>query len=313
LSAKEEFQDMLDESSLRAFLAGLGYSGGAPIGSGMEGVVYRLGDGLVAKAWFHRRAAELAPLGDFYRELADQGLPFGTPELVGTHDFDGRAVTVERELCGTVLGDGGLSPEAAQDAMLGVAAALRRTRAGAATRALTVLDETKPARTEGDRWAAALASLTSRRAEAFRAGRIPDFEAVLERLLLRLDQLPAQPDAIVHGDLCPANVLVDGSGRVTAVLDWGFLTTAGDNAFDASVAAGIFDMYGPDARTVDDRLMRRLETEFGYARDVLLLYRAAYAVITAYAHSPDGSDGHFQWCAAALNRPDVRDALFSAD
>ncbi|WP_281903969.1 hypothetical protein [Phytohabitans aurantiacus] len=31
------------------------------------------------------------------------------------------------------------------------------------------------------------------------------------------------------------------------MLDWRFLTTEGDPAFDAAVAASNFDMYGPEA------------------------------------------------------------------
>lgn len=300
---------MVDDVSLRAFLADLGYPGGAPLGSGLEGLVHRVDGGLIAKAWFHRTPGELSRLGDFYRELAGQGLPFATPELVGVFERDGRAVTIERELAGTPVPAAALSSAVAQEAILSVAVALRRTKAGAASRALTVLTETTPMRAADQPWGTDLAALVSRRANPVLAARVAGFDRLLDRILLRLRQLPDEPDAIVHGDICPANVLVDAGGAVSGVLDWGFLTTGGDNIFDASLAAGFFDMYGPDARTHDDRLLGRLETEFGFPRDRMLLYRAAYAVLTATAYSADGNDGHFAWCAASLDRADVRAVL----
>ncbi|MFE4499758.1 hypothetical protein ACFRFQ_07820 [Rhodococcus sp. NPDC056743] len=39
------------------------------------------------------------------------------------------------------------------------------------------------------------------------------------------------------------------------------------------------------------------------------MYRAAYSLITVNAYDADGSDGHFAWCVAALNRPGVARAL----
>jgi hypothetical protein len=35
---------------------------------------------------------------------------------------------------------------------------------------------------------------------------------------------------------------------------------------------------------------------------------ASYAVATASAFTPDGSDGHFAWCLSQLRRPDIAGA-----
>jgi aminoglycoside phosphotransferase (APT) family kinase protein len=87
-----------------------------------------------------------------------------------------------------------------------------------------------------------------------------------------------------------------------AVLDFGFLTTAGDPRFDAAIAAAVMNMYGPHAQAITDALTARLARDLGYPADVLLTYRAAYAVATANAFTPDGSDGHFAWCIGQLRR-----------
>ena len=64
-------------------------------------------------------------------------------------------------------------------------------------------------------------------------------------------------------------------------------------------------MYGPHARTMEARLDDALVAEFGYDRDRLLLYKAAYAIVTGNIFDPDGADGHAAWCIAMLQRDDI--------
>ncbi|MFD5316159.1 phosphotransferase [Streptomyces sp. NPDC127098] len=277
------------------------------VGEGMEGAVYRLGGGLIGKLWRERGVDELRPLVDFYRELAAQGLPFATPLIVEVAERDGRAFTVERELPGTPLSAAGLAPAAAHDAVVAVVTALAATTAGPATRALPVLNERIADRP-------VLPELVRRRGAAFRpvlAAALPGFDALLDLLLDRLDGAAGtgRAERIVHGDICPPNVLVDAAGRPAALLDWGLLTTAGENAFDAATAAAFFDMYGPDAPVHHEALAGRLAETLGYDREWLLVQLAAYAVAGACAYDPAGRDGHFAWCVDVLARADVRAAL----
>lgn len=97
-----------------------------------------------------------------------------------------------------------------------------------------------------------------------------------------------------------------------AVLDWGFLSTQGDAAFDASITAGIFDMYGPGARAVDDELIDLLVSNNGFSRQRLLLYRAIYGIMTANVYDPTGQDGHYAWCVRMLDREDITEALYAS-
>jgi hypothetical protein len=52
-----------------------------------------------------------------------------------------------------------------------------------------------------------------------------------------------------------------------------------------------------------------MSERFGYDPATLLVYRAAYSLITANAFGADGKDGHFAWCVAALNRDDITRTL----
>ncbi|TWD75310.1 phosphotransferase family enzyme [Kribbella amoyensis] len=281
-----------------------------PIGQGMEGAVHDLGGDLVGKRWFTRTATEVLPLQAFGHELLGQRLPFRTPDLRAVATEDGRAVSVEAKLAGRpldqALADGSVTQEQGFDAFAEVVRALGRTEAGPATAALPMLDEPfrKP-------WGEAFADLVLRRAQLSRSlleDAVDGFAGLLDQVARRLPEIVVETPRVVHGDICPPNLLVGDTGRLTAVLDWGFLTTAGDNTFDAATAAGFYDMYGPDARTVDDELLARFEAD-GHSRERMLLYRAAYAITTATVYNADGSDGHFAWCVGNLNRPDVRAAL----
>jgi hypothetical protein len=98
---------------------------------------------------------------------------------------------------------------------------------------------------------------------------------------------------------------------VTAVLDFGFLSTVGDPAFDAAVTASIFEMYGPEARRVEQDIDAAISGRFGYLADRIILYRCAYALITSNAYDPQGRDGHFQWCVDILRRDEVSHLLDS--
>jgi aminoglycoside phosphotransferase (APT) family kinase protein len=297
-----------------------GHATVTPLGSGMEGIVYDVGDGLVGKVWFRRRPDDLRLTRAFQEELAAQDLPYATPLIVETGEADGHAVTLERRLPGTPLAElvrqGRIPPAAAHRAALAAVTGLAGTEAGPAARALAVLEEATPFRAGHGRFGDALAALVRRRAAAHAGvlrARVSDFDRKLARIDRLLARVPDGPDRVVHGDIVPENVLVDDAFRVTALIDWSFLTTAGDHTFEAAVAASVFDMYGPGARASEDALTRALVEEHGHSPARMLLYRAAYAVATATAFAADGSDGHFAWCAAMLERDDVVATLFAAD
>ncbi len=300
------------------FFSDMGFERAVSLGQGMEGTVFDLGSGLIGKVWHFRRLDELRPLKYFYEELACQRLPFATPEIVAIHEHDETAVTIERYLAGqslrAKLESGEIATSGALDVTVGVVTALQETTAGLASRAMPVLDEERPLWEGYDTWPTALAGFVQRRAERFarllRAS-VTEFDRKLESVLSLLHSLPEVELSLVHGDICPENILVDPSGEPSALLDWGFVTTAGDNAFEAACAAGFFDMYGPESRTLDDTLMERFVNEQGHSVEVQLLYRAAYAIAGANSYGTDGKDGHFMWCAAALNRTDVTERLLT--
>jgi aminoglycoside phosphotransferase (APT) family kinase protein len=100
----------------------------------------------------------------------------------------------------------------------------------------------------------------SMRARAAQVAELIDSDAVLGMWESALALPPwSRAPVWLHGDLHPANVLVDERGRLAAVVDFGDIT-AGDPACDLAVAWMLFDEYerssfraavGPDDATWD--------------------------------------------------------------
>jgi aminoglycoside phosphotransferase (APT) family kinase protein len=311
-----EFTQVHSEGWLDYF-AGTGYPEVKPLAAGVEGAIYDLGDGTVAKVWGQRQVSDLELAQRFYADVAAASLPFGTPEILTVEQVHGQAVTRERKLPGHPLqtrlspDDSGPEPAAAQ-CIIDALGALASVPATASMRQLAVLDEDRPFWTGADTFQAALLALLDRRVQRFGGvicSRLPDFDRIYTCLQSRLPELTGHADAVIHGDLFPGNILADEDGHLLAVLDFGFLTTAGDPRFDAAVAANIMNMYSPHSLSIARELTARVATELGHEPEALLAYQAAYAVATSNAFTADGSDGHFGWCIAQLRRDEVKDAL----
>jgi Ser/Thr protein kinase RdoA (MazF antagonist) len=291
------------------------FPGATLLASGMEGRVYRIAPGLVAKAWFRRTARDLLPLQLFYADLRAVGVPLETPEILEIAQAHSWALTIERELPGTPLAppeDATSVSVTVKHCLLQTLEAIRQVPARDAQRQLAVLDEPRPLWSDANGWTDALTGLMDRRLLLFGAQlrrAVRGFDAKIERIRKQLEGLSGRPLTLIHGDLIPVNLMVDRTLRPIGVLDFGFMSTAGDPAFDATVAASTFNMYGRHARANDDELTRFFAVALGYDLETMLLYKMVYAAITSNAYDSLGADGHFAWCARVLDRDDVEDLL----
>ena len=296
-----------------AALQRAGYSPGRVLGAGVEGVVLDLGSERVAKLWRSRVPAELTQLQLFYDAL---DASIATPRILQILEVDGQAISIEARLSGSALresmGDAEtLVSDAEIHALVTVLAALGDVPVRPELSLLPVLPGEGPCDPSGS-FPVSLAALVKRRFAAFEGvmgNALRDAQEVSRAVVSRLLATPLETRTLLHGDLIPGNVLISPDGDVSAVVDFGFLSTVGDPAFDVAVTASVFDMYGSHARASERLLDQAFAECFGVDAERVGLYRAAYALVTSNCFSLDGSDGHFAWCMDVLRRPDVRDAV----
>ncbi|GAA1586745.1 phosphotransferase family protein [Kribbella karoonensis] len=290
----------------------LGFQAPEELAIGMQGAVYRLGQGKVAKVWFHAGEQELRTLAELY-DAIDGQLPFRTPRMLELHRTGRYCVTVEEELPGVPLhtvapayGEPGW--ERARDCVVDVVEALAQVEAPEVLRRTAVLDETVPFRPEGVSWSEALTGLLRRRVARFGdqlAEVIDDFEAKFDSLLGQLTDVPRT--RLVHGDVTAGNILVDGDLRPVTLLDFGLSTMVGDPAFEAASAASVIDLWSPRVREIEAAYDAAFTDRLGYDAVQLLVYRCAYSLIIANAHDDDpyGRDSHLPLTAKLFNTPEV--------
>lgn len=301
-------------------LGSLGYPDATLIAAGMEGLVFQLNERLVAKVWPgapKRRTDMLKRLQTFYRALARQDLPLMTPYIEQIVALDAASVTIERALPGAQLRSStsdqsrGIQ-QSTIVCLTSVLQALASVRPSTDLAGLAVLGEAEPLARIDQSWSESLVGLLERRVAQFGdqlRESVHGFDTQFDNMRRLIKLLPRRACSVIHGDLVPPNVLVDASERPLAVLDFGFLSTVGDPAFDAAVCASTFDMYSANADATRELLTREFASRLDYRVEELRLYQAAYAVATSNAYDADGQDGHFAWCVQRLQRPDVADLL----
>lgn len=286
---------MTTHSSLEAvgLLRSAGYPVTHEVGRGMEGVVAALDDDRVVKVWDRRPREEVDRLRLFYDAveagLGAAGVPIAVPRILEVSEADGLVVTVHRRLQGRALR--GPRPEPVVEVLAGLAAVEPHP-----DMALLPVPDGELPFDPAVPFGESLAALVRRRAGLVAERVSAD---TVERMADALASVEPVPPRLVHGDLGPVHVLLEDD-RPVGLLDFGYVSTVGDPAFDAAVAACLQDMFGPDARAATAALDALVVRRFGYDPAVLELYRAAYGLVTASCLA--GHPGvHLDWCVALVD------------
>lgn len=297
------------DSRATAVLAHLRIPGARLIGKGGEGNVYELHDDRVVKVYRQGSESELQRLAAFQEMLARQGFPFRTPRILDIGRVDKTLFTIERRLPGETLSGrfSSLSEDQQRLALTNYYAALRlinEVELPDYTYGHVLPTEDYPG--GAATWVDFLDWQLDRSLEKAGPDLAQDVEAFEEKAQ-ELRQLLHRyagggPKRLVHGDYFLENVLFDDNLQVSAVLDFGAHTLAGDPRLDATSAI-IFLGIEPAMKPWHFAHITALAQE-QYGDSILLLkdiYDLYYAIY--FANTKLTMPGDYYWCVRAWNDP----------
>jgi hypothetical protein len=316
----------IDPRAEQRVLATHGLTAGDLIGEGTEARVYALSSATVLKIYADpRQRASLDVLQDFYGCLQADGLPFELPLIHEIRAEDGLLVVVERRIAGTPMAayaDGRLGLEEVYlDTVIDLSTVLVDPPLGR----IMLLSRDYDDVPDWNRFITALLDNKLPDVRPHLIVDVPDFDSRVSMLRARFAGPYAGAIRLVHGDLCPGNILMHDPARTSGIIDFGTLTMAGDPAFDLASACVYFDMYGPERVAVRDRLLAaaaarstsaseergtgrqvddcRVEGA-GRALELLTAYVLVVALVTCDLYPEPGvatrAGGHYRWAADIL-------------
>jgi len=297
------------DGAVLAVLAHLGIPNARLMGQGGEGRVYEYRDDQVVKIYGGGSVEDLERLTAFQALLPRQGLPFRTPQILEIGHLDETVFTIEQRLLGEMLAGrfAALSPDEQRQALTHYFAAAEAI--GSVELAdypyghvLPVRDEAREAITAPS-WGVFLARQIERCLQKAGADLTHDVSALADktRELLRLvhTRLHNAPKRLVHADYFLGNVLFDRDRRVSAVLDFGVHTLAGDPRLDIAGAIAFLTLdptVGPwhveyVAALAEQRHGRGVQAIV----DLYTLYNSVY-----YADTKMDNPDTYAWCVRNL-------------
>ena len=293
-------------------LAAYGVTTAHRIGGGMEAEVYALDTANVLKLYHGTgAAANLQALQHFYANLDRAQLSYALPSIVKVAPHPPFTVTVEVKLSGAPLAqhiEAVQSPRALEPLFVtytGAVAELARLDMPSGEKHYKLFDAAALSWREDGDWHHFLWRWVQTKRAALDApfGRdVANYLAKVERIQAWLSTPYTGPHRLIHGDFCPANLLVNGARRATALLDFGLFTQYGDPLFDLATAWSFFDMYDELKMNVRQRLLDFIVARYGESqRGQLYRYLLLYSLLSANVYSPQCADGHYAWCVANWN------------
>lgn len=276
------------------------------IGHGGEATVYELTGDRVLRV-FHKSpdSTILRHIVPFYERLARYDLPFAVPEILEFGEDDGIAFSLDRRIPGRAFHDvlpdlAGADRARALDSYTDAAGGLAVITLEDQPYGEFLFDDVL----QGETWAAFLlarleANYARGRADLLEA--IPNVDDVVEEVRQRIQGLADPAKVLAHGDYFPGNVLMDDDFNVTGVIDFGWLTVAGDATMDLASAAIFLDVVRGHEPSDPERVHARLLATHGEGlAERIELYRGWYAVRFSPYKEDDAS--LFEWCVKSLLR-----------
>ena len=302
---------MMNDEKL-SILQQFGLTSENQLSRGMEAEVYGYGNDRVVKLYAdHKHLVHLQTLQTFYNAINRKALSYELPHIESVAVQGNFCVSIERFLRGRgmdtilpTLGRGELNQMMVT--YLNAQIKLSKLTYPSNLNRYLLFDAERISSFDTGDWNHFLLGFLEQRltaSQAYLQKDVIDFQQKLTLMKEVLSQPYQSQLQLIHGDYFPGNLLVDGSGKVTALLDFGILTMLGDPLFDIATGWVFFDMYDELQSNLRERYLAVVLDRLGeQVRGKLYCYVLLYSLLSANTYSATCDDGHYQWCVQNLNQ-----------
>ncbi|MEK5207596.1 aminoglycoside phosphotransferase family protein [Psychrobacillus sp. FSL H8-0510] len=289
------------------------------LGSGMESEVYAYDDNKVVKLYNDMSDSNKQRiLKGFYSKIDSSSLSYELPFIYDTFEENGILVTIEKRIEGNNLQSmfskmNYIEQNNMMETYLNANIELKSVKIKPNLEGYILFNDQQISSLNINSWFDLLKEEIFRKQkelESYLKRDVVNYDAKVKQLVEILSLGYEGEYSLIHGDFFPGNVMINVSGKVTGLIDFGLMTMYGDNLFDIAIGWVCFDMYNELNANIYERYLNIIISTLGEdVRKRLYFYVLIYSYISANFYSPNCEDGHYQWCVRNLNNKNYWEVL----
>lgn len=289
------------------------------LGSGMESEVYAYDDNKVVKLYNDMSDSNKQRiLKGFYSKIDSSSLSYELPFIYDTFEENGILVTIEKRIEGNNLQSmlskmNYIEQNNMMETYLNANIELKSVKIKPNLEGYILFNDQQISSLNINSWFDLLKEEIFRKQkelESYLKRDVVNYDAKVKQLVEILSLGYEGEYSLIHGDFYPGNLMINESGKVTGLIDFGLMTMYGDNLFDIAIGWVCFDMYNELNANIYERYLNIIISTLGEdVRKRLYFYVLIYSYISANLYSPNCEDGHYQWCVKNLNNKNYWEAL----
>lgn len=289
------------------------------LGSGMESEVYAYDDNKVVKLYNDMSDSNKQRiLKGFYSKIDSSSLSYELPFIYDTFEENGILVTIEKRIEGNNLQSmlskmNYIEQNNMMETYLNANIELKSVKIKPNLEGYILFNDQQISSLNINSWFDLLKEEIFRKRkelESYLKRDVVNYDAKVKQLVEILSLGYEGEYSLIHGDFYPGNVMINESGKVTGLIDFGLMTMYGDNLFDIAIGWVCFDMYNELNTNIYERYLNIIISTLGEdVRKRLYFYVLIYSYISANFYSPNCEDGHYQWCVRNLNNKNYWEVL----
>ena len=289
------------------------------LGSGMESEVYAYDNNKVVKLYNDMSDSNKQRiLKGFYSKIDSISLSYELPFIYDTFEENGILVTIEKRIEGNNLQSmlskmNYIEQNNMMETYLNANIELKSVKIKPNLEGYILFNDQQISSLNINSWFDLLKEEIFRKQkepESYLKRDVVNYDAKVKQLVEILSLGYEGEYSLIHGDFYPGNVMINESGKVTGLIDFGLMTMYGDNLFDIAIGWVCFDMYNELNANIYERYLNIIISTLGAdVRKRLYFYVLIYSYISANLYSHNCEDGHYQWCVKNLNNKNYWEVL----